>query len=300
MTREPRTETEVKRDICKTGRIMYTRGFVVASQGNLSVRIGSDRILVTPAGARKSQLTPDDLVLTDLTGRVVCGSGRPSSEIRMHLLYYRARPDVRAVCHAHPPTATGFAAAGRALEQPVLPEVVVGLGSIPLAAYGTPGTSDLCASLQSLVRGYDAILLENHGVVTCGPTLDMAYQRLEIVEQFARILLVAEYLGGPRILSCSDVRTLIAARPRYGAVRATNGLDLLPTGDDVSRDSVRNTNNSVSLLNDARRQRGPRVVSGHAFCCVAVARTQSKAPISDCSELRQHPRKTPGSKSFST
>ena len=206
--RASRTEMAFRREVCRTGRLMYRHGFVVACEGNLSVRLGSERILVTPRGAHKGRLTPGDLSVTALNGATVCGSAQPSSEIGMHLLYYRLRPDVQAICHAHPPTATGFAAAGRALEELVLPEVVTGLGRIPLAPYGTPGTSELCASLQSLVKDHDAILLENHGVVTCGPTLDLAYQRLEIVEHFARILMTAELLGGPRLLTADAVRRL--------------------------------------------------------------------------------------------
>jgi L-fuculose-phosphate aldolase len=155
------------------------------------------------------------LVVTDLNGAIICGNGLPSSETPMHLLYYRLRPDVQAVCHAHPPTATGFAAAGRALEEAVLPEVVVGLGKIPLAPYGTPGTWELCAGLEPLVTAHDAILLQNHGLVTCGQDLETAYQRLETVEQFARILFTAELLGKPTLLGQMEVRKLIAARARY-------------------------------------------------------------------------------------
>jgi L-fuculose-phosphate aldolase len=210
-------EPELRRQICRTGRSMYERGLVVACQGNLSARLDSNRILVTPAGTCKGRLTTGDILVTDLSGTVLCGTGQPSSEIQMHILFYRLRSDVQAVCHAHPPTATGFAAAGRALEEAVLPEVVVSLGKIPLAPYGMPGTWELCAGLESLVTKHNAILLENHGVVTCGQTLDIAYQRLETVEQFARILLTAESLGGPHLLSTAQVQKLIAARARYGA-----------------------------------------------------------------------------------
>jgi len=209
-------EPELRRQICRTGRRMYKRGLVVACEGNLSARLDSNRILVTPAGACKGRLATGDILITDLNGTVLCGTGPPSSEIQMHILFYRLRPDVRAVCHAHPPTATGFAAAGRALEEAVLPEVVVSLGKIPLAPYGTPGTWELCAGLESLVTKHNAILLENHGVVTCGQSLETAYERLETVEQFARILLIAESLGGPRLLSAAQVQKLVAARARYG------------------------------------------------------------------------------------
>jgi L-fuculose-phosphate aldolase len=204
-----------RRLICKIGRWMYARGYVVASEGNLSVRLDKHRILVTPSGRCKGRMAPADLLVTDLSGEVLIGTGRPSSEILMHLLYYRTRPEVRAICHAHPPTATGFAAAGRALEEPVLPEVIAGLGKIPLAPYGTPGTWEVCAGLEPLVHDHDAILLENHGVVTCGPDLNTAFQRMETVEQFARVMLTAELLGGPHLLPRTEVQKLIAARPSY-------------------------------------------------------------------------------------
>jgi L-fuculose-phosphate aldolase len=194
---------------------MYEREFVVACEGNLSVRLNPEQVLVTPAGACKGHLAPDDLVITDLSGQVIRDTRRPSSEILMHLLYYRSRPDVWAVCHAHPPTATAFAAAGRALEEAVLPEIIVDLGKIPLARYGTPGTWELCVGLEPLVLNHDAILLENHGVVTCGEDLTTAYHRMETVEQFARVMFTAELLGGPHVLPCAEVQKLVAASPRH-------------------------------------------------------------------------------------
>lgn len=230
------TDAQYRREICKVGRWMYRQAFIVASEGNLSVRLDADRILVTPAGACKGRLLSDHLMITDLEGKVISGTGAPSSELQMHLTYYRLRPEVRAVCHAHPPTATGFAAAGRALEETVLPEVVATLGKIPLAPYGTPGTGELCARIEPLVPSHDAILLENHGVVTCGPDLITAYQHMETVEHFARVMLAAESLGGPRLLTRTDIqkltaakdgsRTLVAAR-QLDVVGAENGRDLL-------------------------------------------------------------------------
>ena len=228
------TDVHYRREICKVGRWMYKQGFVVASEGNLSIRLAADRILVTPAGACKGRLLPGHLMVTDLEGRTISGTGDPSSELQMHLLYYRLRPEVRAVCHAHPPTATGFAAAGRALEETVLPEVVTTLGGIPLAPYGTPGTWELSARIQSLVPGHDAILLENHGVVTCGPDLITAYQHMETVEHFARVMLTAESLGGPHLLTRADVQKLMAtkrssrnfeAERQIAVVAAENGRD---------------------------------------------------------------------------
>ena len=223
-------ECELRRQICTIGRRMYGRGLVVACEGNLSARLDPERILVTPTGVCKGHLALQDLLVTDPSGAVMFGTGRPSSEILMHLLFYTLRPDVHAVCHAHPPTATGFAAAGRALEEAVLPEVIMDLGSIPLAPYGTPGTWELCKGLEPLVPKHDAILLENHGVVTCGQDLTTAYQRMETVEQFARILLTAECLGGPHLLSRADLQKLIATRSpcRVSSPESSKDLTLEP------------------------------------------------------------------------
>jgi L-fuculose-phosphate aldolase len=228
-----KTENQHRREICRIGRWMYARGYVVASEGNLSVRLDEDRILVTPAGACKGRLALEELLITDLNGEVVSGTGHPSSEMGMHLLYYHSRPDVRAICHAHPPTATGFAAAGRGLEQAVLPEVIICVGNIPLAPYATPGTWELCANLEPLMPNHDAILLENHGVVTCAHDLATAYQRMEVVEQFARVLLTAESLGGPHLLPRAEVRKLIAARSRYGVSSTAGGFELLKTAESA-------------------------------------------------------------------
>lgn len=252
-------EKERRREVCRIGRWMYRRGFVVACEGNLSLRLDADRILLTPAGACKGHLAPENLLVVDLSGKVVCGNGHPSSEMQMHLLFYRSRPDVQAVCHAHPPTATGFASAGRALEEAVLPEVIVGLGKIPLAPYGTPGTWELCTGLEPLVKKHDAILLENHGAVTCGQDLATAYQRLETLEQFARILFIAESLGGPRLLSRAEVQKLIAARSRYGVSCPGDCVDL-PLTSESSEDRITVTRQELEMFIEGalRRDRARR------------------------------------------
>src|SRR5206468_3274842 len=137
-------------------------------------------------------------VVVDSDGRQLEGARRASSEVLMHLLFYRMSPDVNAVCHAHPVTATGFASAGRALDQALLPEVIIGLGKVPLVRYATPGTPDLSQALEPYVESYDALLLANHGVVTCGQDLLTAFYRMETVEHFAKILLAAENAGTPK------------------------------------------------------------------------------------------------------
>jgi L-fuculose-phosphate aldolase len=164
-----KSEEQHSREICIAGRWLYERGYIVACEGNLSVRLDENRILNTPTCMNKGTLSPEDLVITDLNGTHISGKRKVSSEVAMHLLFYRMRPDVQAICHAHPPTATGFAVAGRALDQALLPEVIIGLGQIPLVHYATPGTPELSAAIEPFVPHYDALLLANHGAVTCGP-----------------------------------------------------------------------------------------------------------------------------------
>ena len=154
--------------------MLHQRGFVAATDGNLSVRLSDNRILATPTCMSKGCMRAADLVIVDSGGRVVSGKRNVSSEIGMHLLIYRLRPDIKGIVHAHPPTATGFAAAGVPLNQPLVCEVVIGLGSIPLAKYGTPGTNELTDALEPLIPGFDAILMSNHGVVAYGRDLEQA------------------------------------------------------------------------------------------------------------------------------
>jgi|SRR5215831_6036250 len=201
--------------ISQFGRRLHEQGFVAATDGNLSVRLDDYRLLVTPTCMSKREMRPSDMVIVDLEGRRLAGKRSVSSEIGMHLLIYRMRPDVNGIVHAHPPTATGFAASGFALNRPLVCEVVVGLGSIPLARYGTPGTPELTEGLAPLVPDHDAILMANHGVVTYGPTLENAFMKMETVEHFAKIALVAHVLGHEQPLGEAEVEKLVAVRHRY-------------------------------------------------------------------------------------
>jgi len=198
------------------------------------VRLDENRVLVTPTGMSKGMMTASDLVIVDMNGRKVKGRREVTSEIGMHLLIYRMRPDVRAVVHAHPRTATGFAAAGMALNQPLVCEVVIGLGLIPLAPYGTPGTPELARTLEPLIPDYDAILMSNHGVVTYGTDLQSAYMKMETVEHFAQIALVTHVLGQQKPLACEDLEKLVAARSRYLGVNsaARMPVNLSPSLDE--------------------------------------------------------------------
>jgi L-fuculose-phosphate aldolase len=242
---------------------MYEREYIVACEGNLSVRLDEERVLTTPTCMNKGMLTPDDLVVIDLEGRHVAGDRKASSELAMHLLFYRMRPDVHAICHAHPATATGFAVAGRALDQALLPEVIVGMGQIPLVKYGTPGTPELSAAIEPYVPHYDALLLANHGAVTCGSDLITAFFRMETIEHFAKITLAAEMAGTPTLLSSREVAKLIAARTRYFVTPPPGGgadLPLTCDGGESAGDRVRLTRSELDALIDeaVRKDRSRR------------------------------------------
>jgi L-fuculose-phosphate aldolase len=206
--------------------MLHQRGYVAATDGNLSVRLDEERILATPTAMSKGALRAADMVIVDPAGRQVAGRHRVSSEILMHLLIYKLRPDVRGIVHAHLCTATGFAAAGIALNQPLVCEVVIGLGSIPLARYGTPGTSELCESLEPLIPQYDGILMSNHGVVTYADTLHRAYMKMETVEHFAKIALVTHCLGRQQPLGQQELQKLLLARSKYEGTQSVAALPL--------------------------------------------------------------------------
>ena len=200
--------------------MLHQRGYIAACDGNLSVRLSKNQVLVTPTGMSKGSMKSADLVIVDMAGRKLKGRRDVTSEIGMHLLIYRMRPDVNGIVHAHPRTATGFAAAGIALDQPLACEVVIGLGQIPLAPYGTPGTPELARTLEPLVPQYDAVLMANHGVVTYGVDLQSAYMKMETVEHFAQIALITHILGKQQLLDCAELDKLIAARNKYLAVNS--------------------------------------------------------------------------------
>jgi L-fuculose-phosphate aldolase len=214
----------LRREIVEAGRRVYNRNFVAANDGNISARIDAKRVLITPSGVSKGFLKPEDLILIDYEGKVLAGKGKPSSELFMHLRIYKDRPDVNGVCHAHPPKATGFATAGIPLTQCVLPEVIVTLGGIPLAEYGTPGTEEFFEPVLKYLQDYDAFLLENHGALTIGPDVMTAYYRMETLEHFAHIALVAIQLGKLQTLDESNVRKLIGLRERFG-IKTQVGCD---------------------------------------------------------------------------
>jgi L-fuculose-phosphate aldolase len=210
------SESQLRSDIVEIGRRMYARGYTASNDGNISVRMAPDRLLMTPKSVCKGFMTPDMMCITDLEGRKVQGDRDPSSEALMHLEVYRQRPDVQAVVHAHPPTATGFAVAGIPLDRAVLAEVLTTLGSIPIAEYATPSTQELPDAVRKYIRAHDGMLLANHGALTVGTDLYAAYYKMETIEHFAKISLVARQLGRENLLSRSEVNRLQELRGAYG------------------------------------------------------------------------------------
>ncbi len=209
-------EDQLRHDIVEVGRRLYQRGYVASNDGNVSVRLGDDRVLATPTGVSKGFMTPDMMVITDMAGTKVSGARHASSELKMHLAVYRLRPDVQAVVHAHPPLATGFAVAGIPLDRAVLAEVITTLGSIPIADYATPSTAELPAAVSKYIQAHDGLLLANHGALTAGRDLFGAYYKMETIEHFAHISLVARVLGRERVLSRDEVMRLQGLRGSYG------------------------------------------------------------------------------------
>jgi L-fuculose-phosphate aldolase len=209
-------ESSLRADIVEVGRRMYAREYTDSNAGNISVRLGADRLLMTPKSVCKGFMTPDMMCITDLDGRKLEGDRDPSTEMLMHLEVYRQRPDVRAVVHAHPPTATGFAVAGIPLDRAVLAEVLTTLGSVPIAEYATPSTAELPEAVRKYIKAHDGMLLANHGALTVGPDVMAAYYKMETIEHFAKISLVARTLGRENLITRQEVDRLQELRGTYG------------------------------------------------------------------------------------
>lgn len=253
---------EIAASIVEVGKLMYQKGWVAANDGNISVRLDSERLLCTPTGVSKGMMRAEDMLIVDMEGRKLEGTRACTTEIQMHCTIYRMRKDVNAVVHAHPPMSTGFAVAGRALNRAILPEAVVTLGTVPLADYGLPGTPELSQQLEPYIPNHDALLMANHGAVCYGETLEKAFFRLETVEHLSRISLVAEMLGGPRLLPRREVNRLMEARARYG-IQFPDGSE--PEAPIAAEDMIAMKNEErfeltrqelVSLLEEVLRVRG--------------------------------------------
>ena len=252
------SEERLRADIVEVGRRLHERAFVASNDGNISVRLEDDVVLTTPTGVSKGFMSPDMMVVTDLTGRKVRGHRNPSSELLMHLEVYRNRPDVRAVVHAHPPVATGFAVAGIPLDRAVLAEVVTTLGSVPIADYGTPSTRELPDAVRKYIKAHDGLLLANHGALTVAGELLAAYYKMETIEHFARISLVARLLGHERVLSRQEVERLQELRGTYGIEAPAPICDEGTPADGVECQVVQAPTSSGARLVDTASQSAGR------------------------------------------
>lgn len=227
-----------KKEIIEVGKELYDRGLIVGGDGNLSIRLEHERFLCTPKGVCKGKLFAEQIIMVDLAGNLLEGEYQPSSELKMHLEVYKQRPDINAVCHAHPPLATGFACAGEALDKAMLSEVILTLGYIPLAGYATPSTDEVPQSIRELIRNHDGILLANHGVLTAAASLTEAFNRMETIEHFAKISLVTKILGKESLLSREQVERLKSIWDGKGviipALEVQGGLQTQPDEGNIT------------------------------------------------------------------
>lgn len=209
-------ETGARRDVVTVCHLMHQKGLISATDGNVSVRLGPDRLLTTPSGVHKGLIEAEQLIVTDMQGRVVAGDGRPTSEMPLHLAVYETRADVRAVIHAHPPIATAFSIAGVPLDECVIPEVVVALGAILTTEYASPSSPEGAEVVRRTIHECDALILARHGTVTVGEDVMRAYYKLEKVEYAAQVVLAARQLGTVQTLPRDEVAKLMELRKRFG------------------------------------------------------------------------------------
>ncbi|MGA7578855.1 MAG: class II aldolase/adducin family protein [Desulfobaccales bacterium] len=209
-------QAQLKQDIVRVCQMLHRKNYLAATDGNVSVRLG-DQVLLTPSGVNKGMMAEDQVITVDLEGRLLAGTGRPTSELRMHLLVYELRPEAGAVVHAHLPYATACTLAGISLLEPILPEVVITLKGIPTAAYATPGTEEVPKAIRDFIPEFDAILLSRHGAMTVGHDVMDAYNKMEKLEHTARVVLAARLQGTVSPLSDSEVEKLRRLREKYEA-----------------------------------------------------------------------------------
>ena len=209
------TENEARKAICEVGDKMYSKGFVAANDGNISVRINEDTIIVTPTGVSKGGMKESSMVRMKLDGTVI-GPNKPSSEVKMHIRVYQLNPAVKSVVHAHPPASTAFAIARIPLNRAVMSEAILTLGVVPVAQYALPGTNEVPDSIEPFVHTHNAVLLANHGLITWGDDITQAMYRMESAEQYCRIMIYLRQIGEPQEFSCSQVKDLVSIRERLG------------------------------------------------------------------------------------
>lgn len=232
-------EFELKKMICEIGKRIWTKGYVAANDGNISVKINDKEILATPTGISKGFMTPEMISKVNLEGKVLFGNPKypPSSEVKMHLEVYRERPDVKSVVHAHPPYCTSFAVAGIPLNKCVLPEAIIVIGAVPIAKYGLPSTMEIPDSIRQHIKTSDAILLENHGALTLGSNVNNAYFKMETLELTANIVWNAVQLGNVNVLPEGERDRLMNIRKNYGVTGPIALCDTNPMQNNVNKNN---------------------------------------------------------------
>lgn len=245
-------EYEIKKQICEIGKRIYDRNMVAANDGNISVKLNDNEFLCTPTGVSKGFMTPEYICKVDAKGNTIQASNgfRPSSEIKMHMRVYEKRADVNAVVHAHPTYATSFAIAGIPLTQPIMPEAVISLGSVPIAKYGTPSTVEIPDNIEEFLPYYDSILLESHGALSWGADLLTAYYKMESTEFYAELLYKARALGGPKEFDNATVERLYQIRRDMklaGKHPADMGADR-PTGGKITSSDNKPDQDLVAMI----------------------------------------------------
>ncbi len=210
-----KTESQYRNDIIEICKRVYRNGWVASNDGNISIKIGPDSVLCTPTGMSKGYLTTDQLVKVDMNGNKLEGELEASSEVKIHLDVFKNKPGINSAVHAHPPYSTAFAVAGLPLDQCIIPEIIVSLGSIPLTEYGTPSTQEIPNSIRKYLNDHNAFLMENHGAFTIGGDVYQAYYRMESMELFAKISLLAKTLGNVNNISEENVRKIIDLRSNF-------------------------------------------------------------------------------------
>lgn len=214
------TILEARQEIVKYSHKVQQYGYVSATDGNLSIRLDDNRVLITPSGLEKGEMTLEAPIIIDMDGNKLEGEGKPSSEGKMHLEVFKLRPDVRAVIHAHPPKCIAFTIAGQPIDTCLLPEVVVTLGAIPTSRYATPTTNEVPESIRDYIMKSDAVMLSRHGSLTVGKDLKSAFKILEKMEHSATISLYARLLGGPVPFSQNELQKLYNLRQSWGVTDA--------------------------------------------------------------------------------
>jgi L-fuculose-phosphate aldolase len=247
------SEFKLKEEMCEIGRRIWLKGFCAGNEGNHSVRIGENRFLCTPTGISKGFLKPDDICTVDIEGKQLAGKRKRTSEMLMHLAIYKNRPDVRAVIHSHPPHATAFAVAGIDLPTCIHPEAEVFLGTVKTAKYVTPGDTRLGESLLPYIKDSNTIVLQNHGVVCFDTDLEQCYYKLEIVDAYARILILAKQVGSIRPLDGGEMKELLDLKAKFGM---SDPRHKSPDGMTCSSDFITRIGNDVATKGRVQRDGG--------------------------------------------